>query len=86
MCSLTMTRHKCNVKVTNVNGTSLGFILPAWNGFGQYGGLQPTQAGALEISFPYSPDSPSQIDFTATNGPTASFPFFGAGMYPFAFT
>lgn len=55
--------------------------MPFQTGFGQYGMFQPDQAGALEVSFSYSPDWPSQIDMTATNAPFATYPFVGAGMF-----
>lgn len=69
---------KCNVRATSTDGIDFGFISPVWNGFGEYGQFQTAQDGALEVSFSYSPDSPSQIDMIATNGPSATYPFFGA--------
>lgn len=73
---------KCNILVKDTNnGTAFGFISPVWNVFGEYGIVQPDQAGALEVSFSYSPESPdslTQRDFLATNGPGATYPFVGA--------
>jgi len=69
---------KCNIRATGTDGADYGFISPLWNGYGEYGQFQSSPDGALEVAFSYSPDSPSQIDFTATNGPSATYPFFGA--------
>lgn len=79
---LPLVNTKCNVLVKNTsNGTTIGFISPTWNVWGEYGIVQPDAAGALEVSFSYSPessDSLAQLDILATNGPGASYPFFGA--------
>lgn len=69
---------KCNIRATGTDGKDFGFISPVWNGFGEYGQFQTSPDSALEVSFSYSPDSPSQIDMIATNGPSATYPFFGA--------
>ncbi|KAJ7087498.1 hypothetical protein C8R44DRAFT_893200 [Mycena epipterygia] len=69
---------KCNILATETDGTFAGYVSPAWNSFGEYGALQDAQDGALEVSFSYSPDSPGQLSFTATNGPDATYPFIGA--------
>ncbi|KAJ6527852.1 hypothetical protein DFH09DRAFT_1186257 [Mycena vulgaris] len=68
----------CNIRAQGTDGTDFGFISPVWNGFGEYGTFQSAQDGALVVSFSYSANSPTQIDFTATNGPSATFPFMGA--------
>ncbi|KAF8603692.1 hypothetical protein BDV93DRAFT_606673 [Ceratobasidium sp. AG-I] len=69
---------KCNIRATGTDGTDFGFISPVWNGFGEYGQFQKEQDGALELSGSYSPDSPNQLNFAATNGPSATYPWFGA--------
>ncbi|KAG9108579.1 hypothetical protein FRC07_008429 [Ceratobasidium sp. 392] len=71
--------QKCNILVKTGDAT-LGYITPSFNTFGEYGTFQPGPAGALEISFSYSPDSPSQLDFLATNGPSSTYPYMGAVM------
>ncbi|KAJ7726588.1 hypothetical protein B0H14DRAFT_3002077 [Mycena olivaceomarginata] len=48
------------------------------NGFGEYGQFQADQAGSLEVTFSYTPDSPSQLNFMATNSPSPTYPYFGA--------
>ncbi|KAJ6550986.1 hypothetical protein DFH09DRAFT_1499577 [Mycena vulgaris] len=68
----------CNIRAQGTDGTDFGFISPVWNGFGEYGTFQSAQDGALEVSFSYSADSSTQIGFTATNGPSATFPLMGA--------
>ncbi|KAJ7461212.1 hypothetical protein FB451DRAFT_490584 [Mycena latifolia] len=68
----------CNIFAKGTDGTDYGYISPVWNGFGEYGTFQSAQAGALEVSFSSSPDSRSQLGLTATNGPSAGVPFFGA--------
>lgn len=67
----------CNILVRTTDGSTLGYLGPTWNTFGEYGTFQE-QDGALEVSFSYSPDSPSQLSFTATNSPDATYPFMGA--------
>ncbi|KAJ7664996.1 hypothetical protein B0H17DRAFT_951618 [Mycena rosella] len=71
-------RQTCNILAKGTDGTDYGYISPVWNGFGEYGTFQSAQAGALELSFSHSPNTPSQIGFTATNSPSVAFPFFGA--------
>ncbi|KAJ6527854.1 hypothetical protein DFH09DRAFT_1414008 [Mycena vulgaris] len=61
-----------------IYGPDYGYISVFWNYFGEYDILQPTQDGALEVSFLYSPDAATQIAVTATNGPNATFPLVGA--------
>ncbi|KIO30756.1 hypothetical protein M407DRAFT_20281 [Tulasnella calospora MUT 4182] len=82
------TTRTCNILVQNVDdNTTVGFISPAWNGFGEYGTFQQEQAGALEVSFSYPQGdlSPSQLDFTAANGPSSEYPLF-SGSIGFAST
>ncbi|KAJ7461162.1 hypothetical protein FB451DRAFT_1181503 [Mycena latifolia] len=67
-----------NVHARGTDGTDFGYLSPVWNGFGEYGAFQSTQEGSLQLTFSYSPDGPSQISITATNGPSATYPFFGA--------
>ncbi|KAG8977381.1 hypothetical protein FRC05_001779 [Tulasnella sp. 425] len=66
--------------VPGTDGTDYGFISPVWNGFGEYGQVQSSQDSALVVTFNVSPDasSTSQLDFTADNSPSATYPFFGA--------
>ncbi|KAG8794110.1 hypothetical protein FRC12_000458 [Ceratobasidium sp. 428] len=56
----------------------LGYISPAWNQYGQYGALQPTAMGALEVEFSYDSTSPKRLNVWTTNGPKSDFPVFGA--------
>lgn len=71
---------KCNILVKNAaDGSVFGFISPTWNIFGEYGIVQPGQAGSLEVSFTYQKDKPAtHLDFLATNGPGAAYPLVGA--------
>ncbi|KAJ6516975.1 hypothetical protein DFH09DRAFT_1195783 [Mycena vulgaris] len=69
----------CNILVTDTaSGTDFGYISFPTNKYGFYAALQPTQAGALAVSFSYS-ESTNRLNLRAMNGPTAesSFPFFG---------
>ncbi|KAJ7807348.1 hypothetical protein B0H14DRAFT_3764722 [Mycena olivaceomarginata] len=69
---------RCNIMGTAQDGTVLGFISPFWEGgMGQYGTFQPLPLGALEVSFPFSPDSPGRINLKAKNSPDPTYPFFG---------
>ncbi|KAF8731542.1 hypothetical protein RHS02_07573, partial [Rhizoctonia solani] len=69
----------CNILVKNVaTGESLGYVSPAWNDFAEYGPLQNSQDGALEVKTSYSGDSPKQLDLVALNGKSAAHPFVGA--------
>ncbi|KAG8923232.1 hypothetical protein FRC01_013036 [Tulasnella sp. 417] len=80
------TTQRCNILVTDADdGSIFGYIRPVWSIFGEYGLLQSTQAGALEVSFSYLQDdlSPAQLDITAVNGPSSVYPLFGASMGPF---
>ncbi|KAG8998884.1 hypothetical protein FRB90_012216 [Tulasnella sp. 427] len=74
--------HHCNILVTKADDPSVtyGFIAPYFNPSGEYGQFQPAQAGALEVTFYVSPDvlSSAQLDMYADNGPSSSFPYFGA--------
>ncbi|KAG8919366.1 hypothetical protein FRC01_001319, partial [Tulasnella sp. 417] len=92
------TTQRCNILVTNAdNGNTLGYINPVWSIFGEYGLLQSTQAGALEVSFSYPQDdlSPAQLDITAFGSLTwspAMSPFpdgtslnMGPGSFNYAF-
>ncbi|KAJ7620366.1 hypothetical protein FB45DRAFT_1033043 [Roridomyces roridus] len=72
----------CNLRVTSTSpaATQYGYIGAAYNGHGEWGMLQPTQSGALQVSFSYS-SATSQMDILAVNGPvdgTISYPYFGA--------
>ncbi|KAG8965096.1 hypothetical protein FRC00_011017 [Tulasnella sp. 408] len=59
----------------------LGYLTRNINTFGEYGTFQPAQADSLEVTFYASPDDPSpeELDLHADNGPTATFPYVGAG-------
>ncbi|KAG8740498.1 hypothetical protein FRC10_004264 [Ceratobasidium sp. 414] len=77
-----VTQH-CNILVQSATQI-FGFLSKDLNSFGEYGLFVPSQSpGALEVSFPYSPDSPSRIDFTAVNNQAPAFPFVGGGMLKF---
>ncbi|KAG9108580.1 hypothetical protein FRC07_008430 [Ceratobasidium sp. 392] len=76
--------QQCNIFTTYANGTAVGFLSREWNVFGEYFTFVPAQGpGALLVRFTYSPDSPSQLDFTAVNAPNTTYPFFG-GIVGFA--
>ncbi|KAJ6550569.1 hypothetical protein DFH09DRAFT_1168545 [Mycena vulgaris] len=73
------TEVSCNILVTDTaSGNDFGYISIPTNTYGFYGELQPTQAGALAVSFSYS-ESTNRLNLRAMNGPTAesSFPFVG---------
>ncbi|KAG8991070.1 hypothetical protein FRB90_001479, partial [Tulasnella sp. 427] len=74
--------HHCNILVKNADDPSVtyGFISPVFNAFSGYGLFQATQAGALEVSFYASFDvlSSGQLDLQADNGPSSTYPYFGA--------
>ncbi|KAJ6498692.1 hypothetical protein DFH09DRAFT_333507 [Mycena vulgaris] len=73
------TEVSCNILVTDtVSGTDFGYISIPTNTYGFYEALQPTQAGALAVSFSYL-ESTNRLNLRAMNGPTAesSFPFVG---------
>ncbi|KAG8772455.1 hypothetical protein FRC12_003072 [Ceratobasidium sp. 428] len=69
----------CNILVTS-RSQNYGYLSPNFNEFGEYGLFQPGRAGALEVSFSYSRDSPNQLDGTVANGPTATFPYLAASV------
>ncbi|KAG8693135.1 hypothetical protein FRC09_010705 [Ceratobasidium sp. 395] len=75
----------CNFLIQTTANETLGYIANTYNDFGEYGVLVPSQTGALEVAFTYSPDSPRQIDILATNNPMDEFPFVG-GVIGFAST
>ncbi|KIO25198.1 hypothetical protein M407DRAFT_25422 [Tulasnella calospora MUT 4182] len=72
--------HQCNILVKNVaDGSTLGYLSPQWNSFGEYGACQADQACALKVTFNASPDAASdELDFIAANGPNSLYPYFGA--------
>ncbi|KAJ7122317.1 hypothetical protein C8R44DRAFT_981484 [Mycena epipterygia] len=89
-----LTDVTCNIFVKDVNGTNYGYIKPVLNWRGIYQAFQPTQDGALVVSFSYS-DSPNarrRLNLRTLNGPTAGtpYPFLGGivlgnfrlGLYP----
>ncbi|CAE6437318.1 unnamed protein product [Rhizoctonia solani] len=80
-------KKRCNILVKEVdgNGTVFGFVSAAWNRYAEYGPVEPSQNGSLEVSFSYSTDSLIQLDLLATNGPSARYPFVG-GTSGFAST
>ncbi|KAG8795839.1 hypothetical protein FRC12_008992 [Ceratobasidium sp. 428] len=69
----------CNLLVKD-GYRDLGYISPVWNQYGQYGTLQPTATGALEVELSYDSTSPERLDVWTTNGPDSDFPVFGAAM------
>ncbi|KAJ7835133.1 hypothetical protein B0H14DRAFT_2514511 [Mycena olivaceomarginata] len=71
------TTQTCNIAVQSYDQT-FGYLSATWNGFGEYGQFQADQAGSLEVTFSYTPDSPSQLNFVATNSPSPTYPYFGA--------
>ncbi|KAG8743824.1 hypothetical protein FRC10_011372 [Ceratobasidium sp. 414] len=68
--------QKCNIFVES-DSEYYGYISPTFNRFGEYGVFQPSQNGSLEVSITYRPDAPGKIEFLATNGPVASYPYVG---------
>ncbi|KAG8683207.1 hypothetical protein FRC08_014469 [Ceratobasidium sp. 394] len=68
--------QKCNIFVES-DSEYYGYISPTFNQFGEYGIFQPSQNGSLEVSITYQPDAPGKIEFLATNGPAASYPYVG---------
>ncbi|KAG8722998.1 hypothetical protein FRC12_005931 [Ceratobasidium sp. 428] len=68
--------QKCNIWVES-DTQYYGYLSPTFNRFGEYGVFQPTQNGSLEVSISYRPDTPGRIEFLATNGPVASYPYIG---------
>ncbi|KAF7333189.1 hypothetical protein MVEN_02384700 [Mycena venus] len=66
----------CNILVRGADGTEHGYISPVLNADGFYANFQPTQAGALTVSFPYSATACSRLNLQVSNGPSA-FPFLG---------
>ncbi|KAJ7614220.1 hypothetical protein B0H17DRAFT_1153009 [Mycena rosella] len=72
----------CNILVAGTDGSEYGYLGSALSSLGFYGSFQSHQAGALEVSFEYSPKVLSQLNLRASNGPTANstFPFVG-GMH-----
>ncbi|KAF8603693.1 hypothetical protein BDV93DRAFT_523162 [Ceratobasidium sp. AG-I] len=72
---------KCNILVKVSGGAQLGFVNRRLNSFGQLGTLQPSQnSDALQVAFSYPPDSPSQLDLTATNSYSSAYTFVGAAV------
>ncbi|KAJ1305341.1 hypothetical protein OPQ81_000357 [Rhizoctonia solani] len=72
-------QKRCNIRVTHAsNGTVLGFVSPVWNRHGEYGIIQTNQNGSLEVSFSFSPKSPTQLDLLATNHVNKTYPYMGA--------
>ncbi|KAG8782533.1 hypothetical protein FRC12_020700 [Ceratobasidium sp. 428] len=67
----------CNLLV-NDGHKDLGYISPVWNRYGQYGTLQPTATGALEVEFSSDSTSSRHLDVWTINGPDSDFPVFGA--------
>ncbi|KAL5633958.1 hypothetical protein ACGC1H_005970 [Rhizoctonia solani] len=80
------TKVKCNILVKPTSGSTLGYISPIFNDFGEYGPLQTSQAGALEIAFSNTASSGlvyGPADFLTTNNVDTinSFPYLSAGKY-----
>ncbi|QRV90179.1 hypothetical protein RhiJN_18197 [Ceratobasidium sp. AG-Ba] len=68
--------QKCNIFIESETDY-YGYLAPTFNGFGEYGVIQPHQNGSLEVSIAYRPSSPNKIEFLATNGPVDSYPYIG---------
>ncbi|KAG9077512.1 hypothetical protein FRC06_008871, partial [Ceratobasidium sp. 370] len=66
----------CNIFVES-DSEYYGYISPTFNRFGEYGIFQPFQNGSLEVSITYRPDASAKVEFFATNGPAASYPYVG---------
>ncbi|QRV93370.1 hypothetical protein RhiJN_21388 [Ceratobasidium sp. AG-Ba] len=65
--------QKCNILVKTDN-TTLGYLKAQFNKYGEYGAFTSEQnLDTLEVSFSYSPDSPSQFDMLVTNSPSKTF-------------
>lgn len=81
-----LTDVTCNIFVKDVNGTQYGYIKPVFNRRGFYQAFQPTQAGALAVSFSYadSPDARRRLNLRTLNGPTSAtvYPFLGGSEHP----
>ena len=76
-------RQSCNILAKTAD-TTLGYLTPNLNGFGEYGLFQAGQADALEVSITYVPGSDASVDLVPTNGPTAAYPYVGAGEHEFS--
>ncbi|CAE6399567.1 unnamed protein product [Rhizoctonia solani] len=79
------TKVKCNILVKPTSGSTLGYISPIFNDFGEYGPLQTSQAGALEIAFSNTASSGlvyGPADFLTTNNVDTinSFPYLSAAL------
>ncbi|QRV78592.1 hypothetical protein RhiJN_06607 [Ceratobasidium sp. AG-Ba] len=69
--------QKCNILV-KTDDTTLGYLKAQFNKYGEYGAFTSEQnPDTLEVSFSYSPDSPSQLDMLATNSPSKTFSYMG---------
>lgn len=80
--SFMYTRITGNILVTSLDKqTVFGFIAPTFNVFGEYGLFVDSQTAALQVSFSYQADDPSALSIKALNGPDATSPYFGGGMY-----
>ncbi|CAE6477399.1 unnamed protein product [Rhizoctonia solani] len=71
--------QKCNV-VARTKDTTLGYLVPQLNAFGQYGRFQASQAGSLQLSVLYVPGSDAPVDLYPVNGPTKAYPYVGGAM------
>ncbi|KAJ7635635.1 hypothetical protein B0H17DRAFT_1217258 [Mycena rosella] len=73
----------CNILVAGIDGSEYGYLGSALSSLGFYTSFQSHQAGALEVSFEYSPNALSQLNLRASNGPTANstFPFVGGIVF-----
>ncbi|CUA76614.1 hypothetical protein RSOLAG22IIIB_06375 [Rhizoctonia solani] len=72
-------QKRCNILV-QTEGQTLGYIGRELILFGQYGLFESNQRAALEVSFSYSPGSDTPVDWHATNGPTAAYPYVGGAV------
>ncbi|KEP51915.1 hypothetical protein V565_053490 [Rhizoctonia solani 123E] len=72
-------QRSCNI-LAKAADTTLGYLAPRLNIFGQYGVFQAGQAGALEVSISYVPGSDASVDLVPTNGPTKAYPYMGAAV------
>ncbi|CAE6521875.1 unnamed protein product, partial [Rhizoctonia solani] len=60
--------------------TTLGYLVPQLNAFGQYGRFQASQAGSLQLLVSYVPGSDAPVNIIPINGPTKAYPYVGAAI------
>lgn len=72
---------KCNVLV-KAGDSTLGYISPVFNDYGEYGTFQSEHAGSLEVSFSNSGSASGPVDFIITNNAETinSFPYLSGAL------